>query len=100
MMSHFFYFPCDRRLPRLASVLQELKVDLAALQERLRAANDLKEEMDASTETYSNLRMEIEAIDARTAELSESLEKLRAVADEVCMFSFSCIILFVFYFIF
>ncbi|CAN0588957.1 unnamed protein product, partial [Ectocarpus sp. 12 AP-2014] len=41
--------------------------------------------MDASTETYSNLRKEIEAIDARTAELSESLEKLRAVADEVRM---------------
>ncbi|CAM9768887.1 unnamed protein product, partial [Ectocarpus sp. 6 AP-2014] len=63
----------------------ELKVDLAALQERLRAANDLKEEMDASTETYSTLRKEIEAIDVRTAELSESLEKLRAVADEVRM---------------
>ncbi|CAN0237896.1 unnamed protein product, partial [Ectocarpus fasciculatus] len=63
----------------------ELKVDLAALQERLRAANDLKEEMDASTETYNTIRKEIEAIDARTAELSESLEKLRAVADEVRM---------------
>ncbi|CAB1120817.1 unnamed protein product [Ectocarpus sp. CCAP 1310/34] len=68
-----------------ASAVKELKVDLAALQERLRAANDLKEEMDASTETYSNLRKEIEAIDERTAELSESLEKLRAVADEVRM---------------
>ncbi|CAN0505415.1 unnamed protein product, partial [Ectocarpus sp. 12 AP-2014] len=44
-----------------ASAVKELKVDLAALQERLRAANDLKEEMDASTETYSNLRKEIEA---------------------------------------
>lgn len=69
-------------------MLQELKVDLAALQERLRAANDLKEEMDASTETYNTLRKDIEAIDARTAELSESLEKLRAVADEVCSFVF------------
>lgn len=39
--------------------------------------------MDASRETYDGIRKEIEAIDARTKELSEALEKLHAVADEV-----------------
>ena len=63
--------------------LQDLKVDLAGLQERLRAAKGLTEEMEASTETYKRIRKEIEDIDARNKELTESLEKLHAVEDAV-----------------
>eukprot|EP00903_Cladosiphon_okamuranus_P009090 g8688.t2 len=68
-----------------ASTVKDLKVDLAGLQERLRAAKGLQEEVDASTESYNAIRKEIEAIDARNKELSEALEKLHAVADEVGM---------------
>eukprot|EP00752_Nemacystus_decipiens_P005268 g4778.t1 len=68
-----------------ASTVKDLKVDLAGLQERLRAAKGLQEEMEASTETYNTIRKEIEAIDARNKELSGALEKLQAVADEVGM---------------
>ena len=39
--------------------------------------------MEASTETYNGIRKEIEAIDARTKELSDALEELHAVAAEV-----------------
>ena len=63
--------------------LQNLKIDLAGLQERLRAAEDLQGELEASREMYGGLREEIEAIDARTKELSESLTELHAVADQV-----------------
>ncbi|CAM9113656.1 unnamed protein product [Pylaiella littoralis] len=61
----------------------DLKIDLAGLQERLRAAEGLKGEKEASTEVYTSIRNDIEAIDARNEELSETLEKLQAVAEEV-----------------
>ena len=78
------YSPAFSPLPLSVLFPQDLKVDLAGLQERLRAAKGLQEEMEASTETYNTIRKEIETIDARNKELSEALEKLHAVADEVC----------------
>ncbi|CAN0420285.1 unnamed protein product, partial [Laminaria digitata] len=66
-----------------AVAVKDLKIDLAGLQERLRAAEGLQGELEASRETYGGLRAEIEAIDARTKELSESLADLHAVADQV-----------------
>lgn len=76
--------------------MQDLKVDLAGLQERLRAAKGLTEEMEASTESYKRIRKEIEDIDARNKELAESLEKLHAVEDAVMpgalSFCLSCVV--------
>lgn len=79
-----YFPPRSQRATRV--YLQDLKIDLAGLQERLRAAQGLKGELDTTTENYNGIRKEIENIDARNKELSESLEKLRAVADEVCFF--------------
>lgn len=62
---------------------QDLKIDLAALQERLRAAQALKEELETSQENYGIIRKEIEEIDNRNRELTEALGKLRAVSERV-----------------
>ncbi|CAM9909179.1 unnamed protein product, partial [Hapterophycus canaliculatus] len=70
-------------LVKASFALRDLKIDLAGLQERLRAAQTLKGELDTSRENYNAIRKEVESIDARNKELSESLEKLRAVAEEV-----------------
>ena len=82
-MSSEFLFPGPLLLFTPTFFVQDLKIDLAGLQERLRAAEGLQGELEASRETYGGLREEIEAIDARTKELSETLAELHAVADQV-----------------
>lgn len=55
----------------------------------MRAAEELKGELEASQEDYQSFRKEMGAIDERTRELTESLEKLKAVAEQVCVVPFT-----------
>ncbi|CAM9695145.1 unnamed protein product [Ascophyllum nodosum] len=66
-----------------AAVVKDLKIDLAGLQERLRAAETLRDELEESQENYDKIRKEIERIDARTSELTETLTGLQATAEKI-----------------